>query len=211
MISLNYFAQTFQCIMNPSNTPLFAGCSTQFITRKQYGRPEVSIYLATSPRILSWISYRPCSIHLKNRVSSFDKGTAAQLAMWQPICMSEWSHCRLLLPKVCAGWSYHPGDHLGAPPPFTPAQKCYAVAKNPEMGGSQASATPGVRNLTHPKLVVVVAGTKETAVPSVVQSWIAPSWHQQIQREEYWPLRSDSDFQVTVMLKQRNSNKGQIG
>lgn len=116
MISLNYFAQTFQCIMNPSNTPLFAGCSTQFITSKQYGRPEVSVYLATSPRIFSWISHRPCSIHLKNRVSSFDKGTAAQLAMWQPICMSEWSHCRLLLPKVCAGWSYQPWWSSGSTP-----------------------------------------------------------------------------------------------
>lgn len=63
-----------------------------------------------------------------------------------------------------------PGDHLGAPPPFTPVQRYRAVAEEPELGGSQASARPSVRNLIPPKLVSVVAGTKDTVFPSVVQS-----------------------------------------
>lgn len=55
---------------------------------------------------------------------------------------------------------------LGEPAPVRAVQRCHAAVEGTEMGFNQASAVPGIGNLTHPKPVPVAAGAEDRHCPA---------------------------------------------
>ena len=219
--SLKLFAQMFQSVMNPSNVSLSVGYATHPEIRKMTWETW-SFHLPRSlhpPRIFSWISCRSSNIPLTKHVSSFDKAAADT---WQRIHVSHWTQCGLLALKAWAENLTSSGDTVAGWASTLPASagsthSGYGSVEMPCCGrGDWNGSQPVQCYAKHGKLnssKTSASGCRSWGqeLSCRVLGWMVSLKHWHFWTQQCWPLRTASDFQVTVIFKQRNSNKGQIG
>ena len=206
--------------MNPSNLVIVCWmCYPSCHKRNYMGDLKFPSSWQPSPRIFSWLSCRSFDILLTKHVSSFDKGAADT---WWHIHVPHWPQCGLLVWKVWAGDLTSSGDTGPQWASTLPAsagstRSSYGSAVMPCCGrGDWNGSQPGqsyarCRKFDSSKTSASDSRSWGQALSCRVMSWTVSLKHWQIQTRQYWPLGSEPDFQVTVIFKERNSNKGQIG